>query len=90
MPYDFDDGFDRSPPPVHVVRVDSAAAVRMVLEIAALSLTSTGAADFTIDQLLDEACAMGDSEIPIGREVATLAAQDVPFLEKCGDRLRLV
>jgi hypothetical protein len=90
MPYDFDDAADRSPPQVKVVRVDTDAAVRMALEIAALNLTSTGASDFTLDQLLDEACAMGDIETSIGREAATLTAQDVPFLEKCGDRLRLV
>jgi hypothetical protein len=90
MPYDFDDTADRSQSRMNVTRVDSVAAVRMALEIAALNLTSTGAADFSLEQLVDEACAMGDSETPIGREAAAQAAQTVPFLETCGDRLRLV
>ncbi|MGK3995024.1 hypothetical protein [Sorangium sp. So ce1024] len=87
MVYDFDGDEDRSPPPWNgpECQPTDLDAIVMALEIAAINLTPTTAAEFTRGQLLDEAVGMG-----VDRAATESVVDRVPFLEKRGDRLRLV
>jgi hypothetical protein len=86
MPYDFDGAVDRSPPQISAPRYEPTdlEAIVMALEIAAINLTPTTGAEFTLDQLLDEV-----ERMDVDRAGAAIVVGNVKFLERHVDLLRL-
>jgi hypothetical protein len=91
MSYDFESATDRSPPVVtsYVPHAKDLEAIVTVLQLAAIELTPTAGALFTVTELLAQVRELAGDEINIDESDVRIVLDKSGFLKKEGTKLRL-
>jgi hypothetical protein len=86
MSYDFPEGADRSPPIVtsFVPQPHDLETIVLLLQLAAIELTTAPGAEFTFEQMLQTACSYGGDDLVVDERDVRIVIPHATFLKRRG------